>query len=570
VDERRRGMTRSDIASLEDIARLRARAASLHDAGDRVEAAQIDAHAIELEAGRPPLSDAIRLLAAGRLANAEAAVRTVLDAEPGNVAALCLLGDIANRLGIYTEAEARFRTAVNLAPAFVEAKVNLARVLFRTGAFHEGLALLDAALAIEPRHRSALSSKLATLGQIGAYQRSQSAHEAALADQPDQPWLWVSYGNVCKTLGLYNKSVAAFRQALALDPRRAEAWWGIANLKRAAFDDADRQAMHDLSATLAADDPAQVPLNFSLGKAYEDAHEFVRSFEHYDAGNRVRRAELRYDAAAMTAEVSDSIAFFDSAYFADRTGGDDEAQPIFIVGMPRAGSTLVEQILSSHSAIEGTSELPYIPLATQKAVADRWTEARGHYPQILAALDANEVRALAAYYMQAAGQHRQTDRPHFIDKQPNNWLNIGLIRTLFPRAKIIDARREPMACCFANFKQHFARGQGFAYSLTDMGRYYRDYIRFMDHVDGVLPGAVHRLVHERLIDDPEAETRALLAYLDLPFEEQCLRFYENARPVRTPSAEQVRRPINRDAVDLWRHYEPWLQPLKEALGDLAA
>lgn len=555
---------------MKNIADMRSHAAALRDRGDASAAAEIEAEAVQCEARQPPLLQASRMLLAGQLEEAEKAARQILLQAPGHVSARCILGEIASRLGIYVEAQRLFREAIALSPSFTDAQISLARALFRTSDFDEGLALLDDALALDPTNRAALSAKLTTLGQIGAYDRLLRSYEDALAARADQPWLWVGYGNVCKTLGMYEQSVAAFRKALALDPRRTEAWWGLANLKRAAFDAGDRRAMLTLAASLPEKDPGQVQLHFSLGKAFEDERDFEESFGHYAVANRIRRAELHYDAQAMSDEVSDSIEFFDAHYFAaQKGGGDHDARIIFIVGMPRAGSTLVEQILASHSQIEGTAELPYIPLITQKAVADRWADRIGKYPQILASTPAAEIDRLAAYYMRSAAQHRQSDKPWIIDKLPNNWLNVGLIKTLFPNAKIVDARRAAMACCFANFKQHFARGQAFSYSLADMGYYYRDYVRFMDHMDAVLPGAVHRLSHERLLDDPQREIRALLAYLGLPFEEACLNFHKNARPVRTPSAEQVRRPINRDAVGLWRNYAPWLQPLRSALGDLA-
>lgn len=549
------------------VADMRKQAAALRAADRRKAAADLDAQAVAWEAQDPAIMQASRLLLSGQLAQAEAIVRPLLTSTPTNVAALCILGEIAVRLGIYAEAQRLFRDAIAVSPDFADAKTNLARALFRTSDFSDGLSLLDEVLALDPQNRAALSTKLATLGQIGAYERSLAAHEQALKQQPDAPWLWIGYGNVCKTMGLYDESVSAFRGALSLDHRRTEAWWGLANLKRVSFDAADRQAMLGLTAALPDTDPGQVQLNFALGKAFEDARDYERSFDHYATANRIRRAEMRYDAQAMTDEVTDSIAFFDADYCAATKGfGDADAELIFIVGMPRAGSTLVEQILASHSQIEGTAELPYVPLITQKIVADRWSNQIGKYPQILASLSPDAIDRLAAHYLRSAAQHRQTGKPWMIDKLPNNWLNVGLIHTLFPGAKIIDARRAAMACCFANFKQHFARGQGFSYSMSDMGRYYRDYVRFMDHVERVLPGSVYRLVHERLIDDPEREIRALLDYLDLPFEDACLNFHANKRPVRTPSAEQVRRPINRDGVGQWQPYEKWLGPLKDALG----
>ena len=309
-------------------------------------------------------------------------------------------------------------------------------------------------------------------------------------------------------------------------------------------------------------------LHFALGKACGDAGDAGRSFHHYAAGNALRKDELGHDPAAVTAQVDDMIATLTPAFLAAREGwGDPSPDPIFILGLPRAGSTLVEQILSCHSAIEGTMELPDMPF-----LAAREAKAQGlvprDWPAAVEAMDRGKLAALGAEFLERTRVQRKTGKPFYIDKLPNNWAYAGFIHLILPNARLIDARRHPLDCCFSNFRQHFAKGQAFTYGLEDIGRYYADYVRAMDHYDRVLPGRVHRVIHERLIEDPEGEVRALLAWLGLPFEDACLAFHASSRPVRTASSEQVRRPINRDGVGQWQPFEPWLGPLVDALGDL--
>jgi hypothetical protein len=276
---------------------------------------------------------------------------------------------------------------------------------------------------------------------------------------------------------------------------------------------------------------------------------------------------LDYSADEVSREVKESVALFTAEFYAERDGwGAAAADPIFILGMPRAGSTLVEQILASHSMVEGTSELPYIPTLARETVAQHPRYDGLTYPALLARLDARETRWLGEEYLRRAAAHRTAGKPFFIDKLPNNWRDIGFIRLILPNARILDARRHPLACGFSNFKQHFAEGQGFSYSLEDFGLYYRDYVKLLAHFDSVLPGRIVRVVNEDLIENGEAEIRRLLDRLGLPFEESCLRFWESDRAVRTPSAEQVRQPINRSGMEQWKKFEPWLGPLKEALG----
>jgi len=326
------------------------------------------------------------------------------------------------------------------------------------------------------------------------------------------------------------------------------------------FDDSDIAAMEAALARDDLDDEDRFHLDFALGKAFEDRRDAARSFAHYDAGNALRRTRISYDADETTAFVERSIATFTPSLIAACEGqGCAVPDAIFVLGMPRAGSTLIEQILASHSLVEGTTELADMP-AIARGITD--------YPGGIDALSADALREIGEDYLRRAAIQRRTERPFFIDKLPNNWAHVPLILLALPNARIIDARRDPLDCCFSNFKQHYARGQNFSYSLDDLGRYYRDYVRLMRHVDTVAPDRVHRVDHAALIDNTEVEVRALLSACQLKFEPACLAFHETDRAVRTASSEQVRRPINRDGVDAWRPYETWLDPLRSALGDL--
>lgn len=377
----------------------------------------------------------------------------------------------------------------------------------------------------------------------------------------------MSYGHALKTAGRQDDSVAAYRRAISLSPDLGEAWWSLANLKTYRFTAEDITAMtRQLERTdLAADD--RFHFDFAMGKALEDRSEFAASFAHYEAGNRLRRQGLPYDADEQQAHIDRSIALFTRDFFGERVdNGCAAPDPIFIVGLPRAGSTLLEQILSSHSQVEGTMELPDIGMLARELSGRKKRSETSQYPEVLAELTADDCRELGERYLAQTRIQRKSDAPFFIDKMPNNFAHVGLIHLILPRARIIDARRHPLGCCFSAYKQHFARGQAFTYDLGDLGRYYAGYVALMGHIDSVLPGRVHRVFYEHMVADTDLEVRRLLAYCGLPFEEACLRFWETGRAVRTASSEQVRRPIYRDGVDQWRHYEPWLEPLRRALG----
>jgi len=506
-------------------------------------------------------------LAENRLPDAEAALRGRLRQDATDVAAIRMLAELAGRLGRYGDAEKLLSRALDLAPGFGAARANLATVYYKQNRFAEAVEALNRVIGDDADNPAYANLKAAALGRVGGYDEAIALYEELTGRFPGHAKLWMSYGHMLKTVGRQDDSIAAYRRGLESDPGLGEIWWSLANLKTIRFDGTDRTTMENaLAATGSGREDDRLHLHFALGKAYDDAGEPEPAFRHYAAGNAIRSEQLGYDAAETTATVDAAIETFTPGFFSARaTSGDAAADPIFVLGLPRAGSTLIEQILASHSAIEGTMELPDIPALAlalgrdMKGDARRWIEA-------LAEASPERLTDLGAEFLRRTAVQRKSAKPFYIDKLPNNWLYVPFIRLILPNAKIIDARRHPLDCCFSNFRQHFAKGQAFSYDLADIGTYYRDYVRLIAHIDAVQPGMVHRVVHEALLDDPEAEVRAMLAYLDQPFEEGCMAFHTNARAVRTASSEQVRRPINRDGVDQWRPYESWLLPLKTALG----
>lgn len=506
----------------------------------------------------PRLIEAAMAMNDNDLPRAEPLLRAHLKEDPFDVAAIRLFAELAGRIGRNKDAETLLRRALELSPSFTVARANLALVLYRQNRPLEAIEEIDRVIAEEPDNAGVGNLKAASLSRLGDFDDALEVYRTVLKRAPNQPKVWMSYGHVLKTVGQLEEGIAAYRRSIELTPTLGETWWSLANLKTYRFSDEDIAMMEAALDTPNLADDDRFHLDFALGKALEDRGDIARSFAHYAAGNALRRTQIDYDADETTRHVDRSIALYRSAFLAERAGhGCDAPDPVFILGMPRAGSTLVEQILSSHSQIEGTMELPDMP-----ALARR----QRPYPEGVADLSADDLRSLGEEFLQRTRIHRKSDRPFYIDKLPNNWLHVPLIHLILPNARIIDVRRHPLSCGFSNFKQHFARGQAFSYTLDDMGRYYADYVRLMAHIDRVLPGRVHRVIYERLVDDTEAEVRALLAYCGLPFEEACLAFHKTERAVRTPSSEQVRQPIYRDGTEAWKPFADHLGPLRAALG----
>ena len=539
--------------------------------GDGVRADQARARFLETANKDPRLMDAAAALVRNDLPHADARLRAHLKGHPTDVSALRMLAEVAGRLRRYPEAQQLLERCLELAPSFDAARHNYALVLNRQGKADQALPEVERLLAKEPRNPGLRNLHAAVLANLGDYLGSIRIYEAVLKDFPQQPKVWMSYGHSLKTTGRTEDSIAAYRRAIAMESTLGEAWWSLANLKTFRFSDADVSA---LRAALARDDLAdedRLHFEFTLAKALEDAASWAESFVHYARGNALRRQLHPYSADDNARFVRRAQQLFTPEFFAARAGAGAAApDPIFILGLPRSGSTLIEQILASHSQVEGTMELPDIPMIARELAARNESDPEGGFFAAVEALTPAELRDLGERYLARTRILRRSAAPFFVDKMPNNCLYVGLIQLMLPNARIIDARRHPLGCCLSCFKQHFARGQSFTYDLEDLGRYYRDYVALMAHFDAVLPGRVHRVFYEAMIEDTEAQVRQLLQHCGLPFEEGCLKFYENERAVRTASSEQVRRPIFQDALEHWRHFEPWLEPLEAALGPVLA
>ena len=513
----------------------------------------------------PALKPAAEAIFAGRLDEAERLLRDRIGAHPDDAAALKMLGELFGVQGRHADAEIVLARAVELAPDLDGARFAYAEALFRQQKAAEALPHVDRLLALDPADPAFRNLQAACLGLVGEEAQVTRVYEALLADYPRQPRIWLNYGHALRTIGRRDESVAAYKRCIALAPDLGDAYWSLANLKVAAFAAEEVAAMRGQLARPDLPDVDRLHLNYALGKALEDLGDDAGAFRHYAAGAAVRRAQSSYDADETTAQMRRSKALFTPEFFAARAGSGADtsgATPIFVIGLPRSGSTLVEQILASHSAVEGTMELPDIG-----HLARDLDRPQAHYPLGVADLSSSRLKALGEAYLSRTQVHRKLGRPFFVDKMPNNFQHLGLIALILPSAKIIDVRRHPLGCGFSAFKQHFAQGQAFSYDLTDLGRYYADYVELMRHMDAVLPGRVHRVIYEDLVAGTEGQVRRLLDACGLPFEPGCLDFHRNDRAVRTVSSEQVRRPIFREGVEQWARFEPWLGPLKAALGE---
>jgi tetratricopeptide (TPR) repeat protein len=533
-------------------------------------AGQAYAHAARAASRDPSLTPALAALTEGRAQAAESLLKAHLRQFPTDARAHHLLAEAAIRAGRPVEAEAVLNHALRLAPGFAPARHSLAVLLYLQRKFGAALPHFQQLLALVP-HQPSLRTMLGVCCvETGDFAAAVALYEQMFALFRDRPKVWLAYGHALKTLGREDDAARAYRECLDLAPQRpAGAYLSLADLKTTRITDAEMDAMRNTiaSAKTAPADAAQ--LHYALGRALEQRAAYQAAFDHFAQGARLRRAAITYHADRTTAFVTAAKSVFTPEFFATRrAGGDASPAPIFIVGLPRSGSTLVEQILASHTQVEGTSELKEIGLI---ATALRGNRPAADLPSIVAGLDEAARTRLGERYIANTIQFRRDARRHFTDKMPDNFLHIGLIHLILPQARIIDVRRGAMACGLAAYQQYFqARqtGQDYTYDLTEIGRYYRDYVALMAHFDAVLPGRIFRVRYEDLVADTEAQVRALLEYCALPFEPACLRFWQTPRAVQTPSAQQVRRPMFRDGLDHWRHYEPRLAKLRESLGDV--
>lgn len=496
-----------------------------------------------------------------KLVLADSLLRTFLQAHPEDVNALKLLGEISWKRRDYGAAETSYRKCVELAPDFAAAKYDYVRLLFELSKLGQAKTHLDELLLRDPRNLNYRSQMAYILGHIGDYSNALRFHRDVVQEVADQPEAWMAYANDLRAAGAQSDCIAAYRKVIELNPAFAGAYWTLANLKTFRFSQSDIEAMLTQLACPDLKIHDRSLLHFSLGKALEDDKRYEDAFDHFRKGNALHRSTIDYDADQNTHEFERFKTVFTRDFFRQRTGaGIPASDAIFIVSLPRSGSTLVEQILSSHSAIEGTSELPHV-----QSIARRFA---GRFPESLPGMSTDLFGAMGETYLQETRDFRRLGRPHFTDKMPSNLAYVGFIQLILPNAKIIDVRRHPLDCCVANFKQIYPRAHKFSYRLADVGRYYGDYVDLMAHFDEVLPGKIHHLIYERLVENPESEIRKMFDYLGLPFEQACLRFYENDRAVRTASSEQVRKPISKGSIGSWRKYEFALGPLKTALGPM--
>ena len=525
----------------------------------------------ELLALPKPLIAVVDLISMGKLLRAEELCRQFLKKVPHNFEAMRLLADVGMRLGILEDAELLLHSASLLAPDNIRIHIDYIQILRKRQkhlAAQEQARLL---LEREPSNPQFQSLYAVQCMQSGRFDDALATFDDILKVLPNDPITLTSQGHALKTKGESERAITSYQQAIVAYPRHGEAYFSLANLKTYRFDDKEMAQMLALQQDDNLSFMERVHLCFALGKAFEDNKDAQQSFTFYEQGNHLKKSQSRYNANQITKELALQQEHLTAKLLTGKNNfGHSSTDPIFIVGMPRAGSTLIEQILSSHSQVDGTLELPNIPSLAQRLRRHVFNGEIPGYPQVLEFLDQEKLAQLGEGFIKDTRIHRQ-GAPLFIDKMPNNFRHIGLIKLMLPNAKIIDARRNPLDCCFSVFKQLFAEGQEFSYSLADIGQYYRDYVTLMDHWDKVLPDFVLRVHNEDVIENLESEVRRLLEFCGLPFEQACMDFHKTERNVRTPSSEQVRRPVNNSGVGQWRKYSPFLGALKQSLGaELAA
>lgn len=551
------------LASWRELARL------LADAGRAQEAASAKANHDRLAKLPKVLQSVTSMMHEGKLLKAEQACRQHLKGHPKDTEGMRLLAAIGAELNVLDDAEFLLESALEFDPKFDLARLDYVKVLHKRQKFQKAF---EQAQELRRRMPNNLASDMVYANEcaaIGRYDEALSVLAPLVDISPYPENVHMQRGHAFKTIGDQDQAIDAYRSAAAQRPEFGDAWWSLANLKTYRFSDDDLSRMGQALDSEHATVVDRFHLHFALGKAFEDRDDFEQAFDHYAQGNALKKAQVRYSADRMHADFERQKAFFTPERVASLKGqGDPAPDPIFIVGLPRAGSTLIEQILASHSQIDGTLELPNILAMVHRLNGRQLVNDTPRYPQVLAEQSADELKALGRQYIDDTRIHRQ-GAPLFTDKMPNNFRHIGLIKTILPNARIIDARRHPMACCFSGFKQLFAEGQEFSYGLGDIGRYWVDYADLMDHWHSVYPGEILQVDYEAVVDDLDAQVKRMLTFLGLEFEPRCVEFHQTQRSVRTASAEQVRQPIYQAGVAQWRHFEPWLGPLKATLGEHA-
>ena len=547
---------------------LRLLAQALRRTGQPEQASEAEFQAMEASTRNPMHRSAAKALQAGHSAHAKALLQKLLAADPNDVLALTMLGLHWTGVSEFEMAEPLLRRAVEHAPDQPSTRMALAELLLRSKRSSLALAELDQITEEATGSEPILSLRAGCMSALGRLDEELAILRALIAKGgPNGVDYALRTGHALRSLGRDEEAAAIYRRITREHPGEGTSWWSLANLKTIRFDEADIVAMERALALPGMAVQNRIRLHFALGKANEGRRDATAAYHHYAEGNQLRRSISHYDPLMIAEWVDKCIGFFVPAFYAARAGqGAPASDTIFVVGMQRSGSTLVEQILASHPAIEGTAELTDIPNLVRHLGE---TAARHNQPfeRYLASLPAKDIEALGLSYLETSRVHRRTDRSNFTDKMPNNWMHLGLIRLILPNARIIDVRRDPMACCFSNWKQLYAKGLDHSNALDTMGRYYADYVRLMRHFDGIQPGMVHRIIYDDLVEDLEGEVRRLLDYLGVPFDPECLDFHATERAVQTISAGQVRKPINREGIGQWRPYEQWLGPLKDALGD---
>jgi tetratricopeptide (TPR) repeat protein len=547
---------------------LRLAAAAHRSLGQATEAEAAELAAIQQSIPLPQFKACAKAEHEGRSAEASAIAAEQLRREPDDLLAMTMSAESAVALRRLPEGEKLIRRVLQRVPTFLRATMILARSLMLQARIQEAVAVMrDAADRVPANlHVNLL------LGQLQAeardFEGAASTYERLLGPHDRDLSLWISYGDMLRFMGRKTDAELAYRRAIAVDPQSGPAWWGLANLDPACVSDADLRRMRGALEARSDRPEDSGALHFALGAVLDRRGEHEQAFEHLAQGNRMREQAQPDDPARISRSVDASIALFTKKFYAARSdAGSADDSPIFIVGMPRSGSTLVERILGAHSEIEAAGELPVIPRLVE-TLSYRGGGV-GKYRDLIAKMDSSEIAALADHYLERSAEYRHTDRARFTDKLHMNWRHVGFIHLILPNARIIDVRRGAMDCCWSNFKLLFTRGHPAASNLGNIGRFYADYVRMLDHMDAAAPGAVLRVNYESVVDDLEGETRRILDFLGLPFDQACIDFHTSRQPVATASSEQVRKPLNRDGIGVAAPYARWLGPLREALGPLA-